>query len=152
MKKKIALFFVMVGLNISSTAYSYNQSPPCYLQIQQTFFRQDLLTSALSLYSVNQNIWMNVYRDLQVASQRVPSIVQSYAMAESPNPLDPVFMPQQATALLQKSLYDVFQGVMRFYASQGNTIIDQNTINGMFRYLWEQQANQLAGCLNLYPH
>ncbi len=148
MKKYIYSCVVMMGLLITSPILSYDQSPPCYKQLQQSFFREDLLVSGLSLYSVNQNMWANINRDLQAAALNVPSIVISMARAKNPNPLDPVFIPGAAAEILQQALFSVFQGVMRYYAAQGlNTIIDKNTINGIFRYIWEQQYNQIAACM-----
>jgi hypothetical protein len=147
MKNWFYLCLVMMGFTISSPLCSYDQSPPCYRQIQQNFFRQDLLVAGLGLYSVNQNIWLNIYQDLQRGVQSVPSMVEALARSKNPNPLDPTFIPGVAAEILQQALFNVFQGVMRFYAAQGNTIIDQNTINGIFRYIWEQQYNQLAACM-----
>ncbi len=148
MKKIIYSFVLMLGFLFSSPIFSYDQSPPCYKQLQQSFFREDLLVSGLSLYSVNQNMWSNINRDLQAAALNVPSIVESLARAKNPNPLEPVFIPGAAAEILQQALFSVFEGVMRHYAAQGlNTVINQNTINGIFRYIWEQQYNQIAACM-----
>ncbi|MBA2727331.1 MAG: hypothetical protein H0U49_04060 [Parachlamydiaceae bacterium] len=149
--KRIYLFFVMMGITCSSPLYCYDQSPACYKQIQQTFFRQDLLVAGLSLYSVNQNIWLNIYNDLQNGASSVPSIVDNLARAKNPNPLDPVFLPGASAEILQQALFSVFQGVMNKYAyeASSSTVINQNTIVGIFRYMWEQQYSLLEACIKI---
>lgn len=147
MRKYVYLFFMAFAVTVSAPIYSYDQSPPCYRQIQQSFFRQDLVATALSLYSVHQSNWLNIYNSLQRASYQVPTLVQAYAASLNPNPLDPVFMPDQALGILQKALFDVFQGVMGYTRGQDPySVMDQNTINGMFKYIWEQQVNQIVAC------
>lgn len=149
MNRWIYLCLTIMGFSFVSPLSAADQSPPCYRQIQQTFFRQDLLVAGLSLYSVPQNIWVNIYNDLRNGSLRVPSIVDSLARAKNPNPLDPIFIPGVAAEVLQQALFSVFSGVMRFYASQGsNIVINDNTITGIFRYMWEQQYSQLEGCMH----
>ncbi len=148
MKRWFYLYLTILSITFASPVLRADQSPPCYKEIQQTFFRQDLLVAGLSLYSVNQTIWINIYRDLQNGIQRIPFIVESLARAKNPNPLEPVFIPGVAAEILQQALYSEFARVLRFYANQGsNIIINENTIIGIFRYIWEQQYPQLEACM-----
>lgn len=146
---KIMLFSMIatVGMAFAAPLIALDRSPLCYRQIQTTFFREDLLTAALGLYLVDQSMWNGIYQDLQLNAQRVPALVQWRAKATNPNPLDPIFDPQGATKVLQDSLYEVFYGVMQFYAASSNNIIDRNTVLGIFNYLWQQQYNSIAPCL-----
>ncbi len=147
MKKTFLIFLLIIGMGLNSHLFSADQSPPCYRQIQLDFFREDLIVSALSSYSVLQSLWALIYQDLQVAVQYVPGLVKTYANARNPNPLDPYFIPASAAEILQQALYQVYSTVMLRYAAATNNVIDQNTINGTFRYLWEQQYNRLAACM-----
>jgi hypothetical protein len=148
MKRSLHLCLAVVGMALTAPLFSADQSPPCYRQLQVDFFREDLLTSSLSLYVINQSMWIPIYQDLQIAAQYVPGLVQAYAREKNPNPLEPYFNPAVAAEILQKALFQVFQGVMQKYAATTfNNNIEQNTINGMFRYIWEQQFSRLSACM-----
>jgi len=121
-------------------------SPPCYRQLQVDFFNQDLVIQALSLFKVQQPAWRLIAQDLSLASRNVPAIVQYRARFKNPNPLDPVFDPNGAIQVLQDSLYEVCNSVMKRYTYLPYNMINQNTINGVFRYVWDHQQSRIQAC------
>lgn len=137
------------GLSATFSVESAGNPPPCYEQLQTTFFRQDLLTTALGIYLIDQSVWTGIYNDLLIGSQHVPRLVQEIARSSNPNPLYPAFEPNGAARILQQALFTIFQSVMqKWTGANGNVLINQNSINGIFRYLWEQQFNNsLLPCL-----
>lgn len=121
--------------------------PQCIYSIPANFFQQTIVVQALNLYRVEQNVWTPIYNSLQGVSQQVPSHVQMYAQTQNPNPLYPVFNPAEVEKLLQRALYEALYSVMMSYRNAYPNTINENTINGMFRYIWEQQLNTIQACL-----
>lgn len=121
--------------------------PACIYSIPSTFFQQTIVVQALNLYRVEQNVWTPIYNSLQGVAQQVPSHVQAYAQMQNPNPLYPVFNAAAAEQLLQKALYEALASVMISYRNAYPNSINQNTIDGMFRYIWTQQFNAIHACL-----
>lgn len=147
--KKSLIFLIAFGMALISLVpllKASDASPPCYREIQTTFFRQDLVTTALSLYKVDQSFWIAIYSDLQANSGRVPFLVQTLAKNRNPNPLYPIFRPKEASEILQKALFDVLTQAIAPYSHMNNNSINNNTINGVFRYLWEQQHSRIQQC------
>lgn len=127
---------------------SYDVSPPCYRQIQTTFFKDEIVAQALALHNINQNLWIFIRQDLQRASIKVPALVREQAAAMQPNPLDHPFDPNKALEVLEKSLYAVFFPVMNSYKYKiSSSNINNDTIYRTFRYIWLQQQNYLIRCV-----
>jgi len=121
--------------------------PSCYNQLQTTFFSENLVAEALSLYRVNQTLWRPIFNDLQRASYRIPSLLQAQARAMNPNPLRPTFIPDKAFELLQSELLAVYSSVILSYRSLQPTI-NSTTATGGFGYIWDKQFPRLRACAN----
>lgn len=128
-----------------SQTLSADSVPPCYREIQTTFFQQQLVAEALSLYRVNQTLWHPIYNDLQRASYLVPAIIQARARSMSPNPLYPVFIPEKAFELLQHTLEGVYTEVLMRYRTS-NLTINSTTTKGGFGYIWDKQFHRISSC------
>jgi hypothetical protein len=137
--------FAGIGLTFSQVQ-AVDASPSCYRQLQTDFFGEQQVAQALSLYKVQQTAWRLIFNDLRKAAQGVPALVQARANAKVPNPLAPPFDAGGAIQILQESLFQVFYSTMMRYSSDPHNRINQNTINGAFRYLWDSQQNRIQQC------
>lgn len=152
MKLKIKLLasvaFLVTALLFPSALRSYeSEVPPCFVQIQTNFFRQDLVLQVLGSYKVSQGVWLSIYRDLQHTSWNVPNILQAKAAALNPNPLSP-FNRARAYALLRQSLFDVFFAVLINYRNKGGLfVINADMIRTGFERIWMQQQAMIIRCL-----
>lgn len=141
------LFLGCIALSWQAPINGQNALPSCIYSIPSNFFQQTIVVQALNLYRVEQNVWTPIYNQLQGVAQQVPSHVQAYAQMQNPNPLYPVFNPPAVEQILQKALYEALFSVMITYRNAYPNSINQNTIDGMFRYIWTQQYNSIQACL-----
>jgi hypothetical protein len=140
----LLLLFMLVGC-VTIQCKMNASIPTCYRDLQTTFFRQDLVAQALSLYRVDKALWHPIYRDLSRATYRVPNILQARAQAMNPNPLAPIFIPDKAFELLQDALEAVYTDVILSYRSL-NRSINLTTAKGGFGYIWDKQFPRLKSC------
>lgn len=138
----IAALFAMLPL------MSYDVSPPCYKQIQTTFFNPQLVIQALGVYSIDQSLWRFINSDLQNSMGAVPAMVQAEAQLKNPNPLAPPFNNDEAFKILQRVLYRVWYSVVIKYQSRmANSLINNASIQGSFNFIWLQQQAAIVQCL-----
>jgi len=149
---RFALILLYAALLIHGSSYAQSEPPSCFYQIAEVFFEDGAVIESLSIYKVEQNIWTPILQSLKALSKQSPSRIIALAEIENPNPLTPVFIPDAAARLLQKALYEILFTVMQsFRNAYPNNAINQNTIDGMFRYLWTRQYNQIQACLTFSP-
>lgn len=145
--KYISFILFAIG-TFSQIKLTGDASPPCYRQMQLTFFNENLVAQALALHSIDQNLWIFIARDLKSASGKVPAIVQAQARSLNPNPLNRPFNPDGAFKILEAALYSVYFPVVNSYRNKSSfTNINNNSIYDSFRYIWLQQQAYLIRCL-----
>jgi len=140
MKWLFALIFV------AGTMSAYDASPRCYKELQTNFFDSRIVMEALALHYVPQNSWTPIARALATQSQQVPQVIRAQSMRLQPNPLDPVFLPEQALELLRSVLLTVFTQVVSSYNFNQESNINQGDIQAMFDYISNKQAYRIERC------
>jgi len=138
------IIVIFTALNISAA----DMQPACYRQLQTTFFEQNLVAEALNASRVDRALWQPIYRDLQRESFAVPKLVQNFARSRNPNPLSPIFMPEAAFEVLQQALSTTLGNVLFRYRTLNYTI-NQTTVDGAFRYMWQRQFPKLKSCADM---
>lgn len=136
----------LVCLFMASSLNAYDASPRCYRELQTSFFDSRIVMEALSLHYVPQNTWTPIARALTEQSQQVPQMIRAQSMRMQPNPLDPVFLPDQAVGLLRSVLLNVFIQVLSSYNFNQESNINQNDMQAMFDYISRKQAYRIERC------
>lgn len=142
---KIFLQSLIIAILTSFSISAADRLPPCYQELQTTFFEQNLVAEALNAARVDRALWQPIYRDLQRESFAIPKLVQNFARALNPNPLTPAFIPEQAFEVLQQALAMTLRNVLFRYRTLNYTI-NQTTVDGAFRYMWQRQFPKLRSC------
>lgn len=148
MKKFICITSLFTALATVPLDIRGDASPPCYRQMQTTFFNENLVAQALALNRIHQNLWIFIARDLKRASSQIPAIVQAQARSQNPNPLERPFNRDGAFKILESALYSVYYPIMNSYRNKiSYSNINDSSIYNSFRYLWLQQEAFLVQCL-----
>lgn len=144
----LGLLVIIGGLWSPQNLQAFNAEPPCFKDLEENFFRDDLVLQALSLqynwYSQGQ--WALIVRGLHDRSRDIPYMLERRASLARPSPLEYPFQYEQASKLLFEILFEVFHQVM---IESG--ITNEGIINSMFKYIRDQQANRINACLGTKP-
>lgn len=140
----IALFCLM-----ATCLQAYDASPSCYKDLELNFFQRAVVSQALNLHRVDQGAWTPIVQILQETSKRVPALIKAKALRLSPNPFDPVFIPELARQLLEETLFEVFSGVMISYNPYQQLKINGGDIQDMFNYILNSQAKRMERCFGI---
>lgn len=146
---KFKIFIFVCFLNMSTAVFAFDASPRCFKELQLHFFQPAIVSQALSIHRVDQSVWTPIVQLLEEASKKVPEIIKKRAQGMNPNPLEPIFIPEVAKALLEEALFDVFSGVLISFNNYQDIRINGNDIRDMFNYIMEKQASRIDGCIIL---
>lgn len=146
---KTFIHFFVLALCFSASVAGLERQPPCFRELQTTFFEQNLVAEALNASRVDRALWQPIYRDLQRESSSVPRLVQTLAANRNPNPLSPIFRPEEAFEVLQQALTMTLTNVLFRYRTLNYTI-NQTTVDGAFRYMWQRQFPKLRSCADTF--
>jgi hypothetical protein len=118
-----------------------DRSLACFKEIELDFFREDIVSQALSLHGVSQTNWKNINNNLRERARHVPRILRQKAEYMHPNPFQSPFQTRVAAQLLRQTLYEIFAATLK-----DNNITNESNIKDMFRYIREKQAHRLIAC------
>jgi len=128
---------------------AFEDIPPCYRDMQTTFFKPELVSQAISTrvgYYQQQNTWILITQELTRRSQNIPQIVKFKADQFRPSPLEFPFNAQLASQILFDTQYELFSSVLKSYG-----INDDTDITAMFNFIRGSQEPMLRQCLGLPP-
>lgn len=150
MKKFLGVLAMSAAfLSIPLLVDAYDASPRCYHDLQVHFFRPELVQQALSMHHVPQSVWAPITQVLNGESARIPGYLRDKARKMKDNPLDPVFQPEVALALLEDTLLEVFSFALMPYMNYQAVIINQGDVQDMFQYIRKKQEKTFIKC---FPH
>ncbi len=135
MRTIIFLFFFAASLN------AYDRSPPCYLDLEKSFFRTDWVLQALSMNLVMQGQWDAIAKGVVGQQGGIPAMVRERANRMSPNPFDPKFIPEQVKEIFLEAAFSVFRDVV-----YSNGYSDPTGIKSMFDYIVARNEIRLNQC------
>jgi len=149
MKRLIYLLLLSFGLNVSS--YGDDDPSRCMAEIEQTFFQNDLVTTALSYFNIPQGLWVPINSSLQ---QRVPQIAQRMKKKTRmmvPDPLEYPMNTDWARKALKDTLFDVFREALMDNQAIGGTaysppLAETGVMQNMFNYIYEKQKYKFIQC------
>lgn len=124
-----------------SSLSAYDQSPPCYKDLEKSFFSFDIVVQALSMNIVMQGEWDPIMRDLRAQQANIPYIIREKTARMYPNPFDPKFLPEQAKQILLDTAYQMFEEVVYYH---GYT--DRVGIRTMFNYIISKDSARINRC------
>lgn len=137
--------FLVTILCAGTCIYGWNDEPECYKELQVDFFRSELVSQTMSLYSLTQSSWQMIVYELQKRSrEKVPDIIHYKASRMRPNPLEYPFNPKIASQILFDTLFDLLKEVFRGY-----NIFQQfndTDYKGMFNEIKRKQRDRLRKC------
>jgi hypothetical protein len=141
--KNLSASLLILFLCVLSKGWSFVQDPnPCLRNLQQNFFREAVVTEALSFYNIPQGLWVPINNDLKVASARVPEQMKRMTSRMVPNPLEYPFQREVVAKLLKQALFEAFLSAMT-----NNNMVERPTVDMIFDYIFYRQAPFLISCL-----
>lgn len=126
----------------SIKAHAFNDEPPCFKELQLSFFNSVLTMQALNLRGVFQSQWEPILTKLQSESLLVPEIIKRRTSNQVNSPLEFPFDAPRAMQLLQEVLLQLFTAVL----SESN-VTNPRDIQDMFDYIWLHQSDRINACL-----
>jgi hypothetical protein len=132
-----------VFIFIAVTAFSamFAEVPPCFRDLENNFFRPNLVNEALSMHSVFQSTWTPINQQLSRNARRAPEIIRARAKQMDPNPLGTPFLPKEASWLLQQVLLEIFSETLTPFH-----VVSPGKIEEMFQYIREKQIQRFHAC------
>lgn len=146
MPKKIAILFLLLLISCLKLQ-AYNDQPRCLQDLEVNFFNPQIVSEALSLYSVDMNIWPLVNQELKRRSLGVPSIMKQRSDRMSPSPLEYPFQPLIVGEMLRQILLDIFTSVISDFRLSSGIVTSDDSIREMFGYIRRQQKGRIEACL-----
>lgn len=144
--KKMSFLWMFLLLPLS--LFSFDDQPPCFKEMQTTFFRQEYVEHALSLHNVYQARYPIIMQSLRSRSQSVPETMKQRTMLIVPSPLDYPFDPVASGNLLKDILLEIFVAVMKENLVSNGNYVNENDVKDMFNYIFNRQLNEWNKCLN----
>ncbi len=138
------LLKVLLLLIIPFQVHGYDDSPGCFVEIQNSFFQQDSVLQAFNLYRVPTNQMNSLYNELKYRARDVNYIVTQRARRMKPNPLENPFNAEESKSLFLSVLFEIFNETMQI-----NNITNDRDIRQMFEYILEKREGYLNSCLQL---
>ncbi len=132
---------------IFANLQAYNDQPSCLQDLEVNFFNPKLVSEALSLYSVDMNIWPLVNQELKRRSSGIPSKMKQRSDKMSPSPLDYPFQPLVVGEMLRQILLEIFTSVMSDFRLSSGIVTSDDSIREMFGYIRRQQKARIEACL-----
>lgn len=114
---------------------------PCLKNLELYFFDEIIVSEALSLYGIRQEIWLPVTQRLRGKNLNVPLLMKEKTAYMVPNPLEYPMQKDAVAKILKDVLYEVFMENMVFYR-----IDRQPTANFIFDYIFTQQMPLFIRC------
>jgi hypothetical protein len=142
MAKFLAIFLFFLTLLGIQPVSAWDDSPPCFRQLELNFFREKYVREALSFHeNISQGIWTPIVTALRAKSKEIPGIVKEKARRMERDPLDHPFQPEPAAQLLRNTLYEEFTKVLYNFQITNTWIIQD-----MFRYITHKYADEIQRC------
>lgn len=146
MTMSMKFFICAFVLTLTTGLFAFDASPRCFKDLSVNFFQTGIVSQALSMHKVDQSVWTPIVQQLQEVSKKVPDMVKKRARAMSPNPLEPVFIPEAAYSILTDVLFEVFSGVLISYNAYQDIRINGDDIKNMFDYIMSKQTSRFENC------
>lgn len=138
---KMKVYAVILTLMMAGFSAISAEVPPCFRDLERSFFRPDLVNEALSMHSVFQSTWTPINQELRKNARRAPEIIRARAGRMDPNPLGTPFLPKEASLILQQVLLEIFsETLVPFH------VVNQSKIEEMFQYIREKQIQRFHAC------
>lgn len=134
--KIVKIIFLLFCMNLAA----YDARPSCYRDLERNFFEEKAVTTALSLWQVQQGQWRSIVYELKKQSQEAERLIKEKAARYSVNPLQNPFQPDVAKSLLKETMWQIFRRVMiesGFY--------DPVAMERMFQHIWESDP-RISSC------
>lgn len=114
---------------------------PCVLKLETGFFTEGIVSQALSMYNVRQELWVLINDLLQQKSQEVPDRMKRRTAYMVPNPIEYPMQKGATAKILKDVLFDVFNEVMMQYHT--DEILDSKSI---FDYIFSRRFGEFEKC------
>ncbi|HRD55770.1 MAG TPA: hypothetical protein PLC42_05165 [Parachlamydiaceae bacterium] len=144
MKKLI--FAILTAACLFQKAFAFDASPPCFRDLEVNFFQPAIVNQAFSIHGVDQSVWVPILQNLQIASKEVPALLRERGKKMSPDPFDPVFIPEIAFELLNETLFEIFANVIATYNPNQVLRLNGNDIWNMYQYISNEQSKKIERC------
>lgn len=144
MFSRVKCGFLCVVILFGNSLSAFLAEPRCYQDLEVNFFREDIVSQALSLHNVAQGGWYAITQQLKERSRDIPKTIHERAARLGRNPLSYPFQAKEAAELLRQVLWEVFYTVIE--QSPVISQINPSDIPSMFAYIRQQQAAKLKAC------
>lgn len=114
---------------------------PCFLYLETHFFAEPIVSQALSLYNIRQELWVSIQVYLQKISLEVPERMKRRTAYMVPNPIEYPMQRVVTAKILKEVLFEVFMEAMREYNSN-----ERPRADFVFDYIFTQQLPNFIKC------
>jgi hypothetical protein len=114
---------------------------PCFLYLETHFFTESIVSQALSLYNIRQELWVPINAYLQTKSFEVPARMKQRTAYMVPNPIEYPMQRSIAAKILKEVLFEVFLEAMREYHAN-----EMPNAAFVFDYIFTQQLPNFIKC------
>ncbi len=114
---------------------------PCVLYLETHFFVEPIVSQALGLYNIRQELWVPINAYLQKKSLEVPERMKRRTAYRVPNPIEYPIQGEVTAKILKEVLFEVFMEAMREYNSN-----ERPTADFVFDYIFTQQLPHFIKC------
>lgn len=134
---------ISILLLIPSITYAFNDEPPCFKELSESFFVYTIVSKALSLHNVDVSQWVPIHTQLTTRSRDAYQLIRQRAdHLGLHNPLHYPFQPKAAATLMYQVLYEIFVSVM----VQVN-VVNISDLRDIFLYIERENAERVNACL-----
>jgi hypothetical protein len=113
----------------------------CVRDIELNFFDEQLVSEALGLYHIQQQLWAPISMTLRMKSAEIPGRMKGRTGFLVPNPLEYPMQKWVVAAILKQVLFEIFLETMTTYQ-----VNERPNADFVFDYIFSQQLPRFINC------
>jgi len=135
--------FWLLSIIFLSTHLMADASPPCFRELEDSFYNRIVVTEALAFVQIQQGLWEYIIRDLNTKTPFFHSEVLKLAAKAKKNPTNHPFQMAKAKQILEHVLFKNLQETMRNYKY---VLVREEDITSVYQFIKARHRMSWDAC------